>query len=67
MGENTNTGNSNTTLVKVKWVCTAQYRGGIKNSNTTLVKVKCWCFARITCYHSYSNTTLVKVKLRVER
>ena len=34
------TSNSNTTLVKVKYVILWKLKGVIKNSNTTLVKVK---------------------------
>ena len=53
---------SNTTLVKVKWVILFKTSYSVTNSNTTLVKVK-WHSERGKLWLEYnSNTTLVKVK-----
>ena len=54
--------NSNTTLVKVKFVSIAPFSGSQSYSNTTLVKVKSLSYLKIKLVFGYSNTTLVKVK-----
>ena len=55
--------NSNTTLVKVKYVAIGSSLNVLKNSNTTLVKVKLFIFLLHFHYKfRHSNTTLVKVK-----
>ena len=54
--------NSNTTLVKVKYLMITKLGQRQENSNTTLVKVKSAIALLISLASSYSNTTLVKVK-----
>ena len=54
--------NSNTTLVKVKYIRQASGLAGEEYSNTTLVKVKLDFTLRKLEKSEYSNTTLVKVK-----
>ena len=66
MAKNVNTqqdANSNTTLVKVKYMHGILIQINLFNSNTTLVKVKSIRSFLCLCFHPYSNTTLVKVKL----
>ena len=56
--------NSNTTLVKVKYLMKARRLKTLSNSNTTLVKVKLYPNAPPISLPLHSNTTLVKVKLQ---
>ena len=53
---------SNTTLVKVKFIIMLILELSIPYSNTTLVKVKLRWMEKVMVAHLYSNTTLVKVK-----
>ena len=54
--------NSNTTLVKVKFIGLNYQKTFFNHSNTTLVKVKLKTKCAIIGKKCYSNTTLVKVK-----
>ncbi len=54
--------NSNTTLVKVKFISSSYNVANSINSNTTLVKVKFYTIIPHFSGLVYSNTTLVKVK-----